>query len=322
MPISDIKQIAGRAGRYTTAVDDIKAAQSLEMSHEGDKPVSKNLVMISSGRNLGLVTSLEKDDLPVIQRAMQIEAEPILTAGILPPSHILKRFAAYFPPQTPFSYILLRLHEISWMHPRFHLCDLKSTIAIADALQPLKDLSIDDRITICSGPVNLKDPGADKILQAYARCIISQSDGDLLDIPELDLEILDRKHTASKEYLVSLEAFHKALVLYLWLSYRFKGVFISQALAFHVKSLVEEKIDKALDDFVRREQFQSQNKIRDTSILRKFLAQVDAQDSKEMTTKQDSTASTNRQPSLQNLEIPNEPLLDANQTMKLLESLS
>ena len=77
------------------------------------------------------------------------------------------------------------------------------------------------------------------------------------DIKEIDLELLDQSKEdfatgsphvidGSKEYLRSLEALHKALSLYLWLSYRFAGVFRSQALAFHVKSLVEEKIDKCL----------------------------------------------------------------------------
>jgi ATP-dependent RNA helicase SUPV3L1/SUV3 len=39
---------------------------------------------------------------------------------------------------------------------------------------------------------------------------------------------------------------HRAVTLYLWLSYRFSGVLTSQALAFHVRGLVEERINACL----------------------------------------------------------------------------
>lgn len=39
---------------------------------------------------------------------------------------------------------------------------------------------------------------------------------------------------------------HKAVSLYLWLSYRFAGVFQSQAVAFTLKDLVEAKINDNL----------------------------------------------------------------------------
>ena len=49
-------------------------------------------------------------------------------------------------------------------------------------------------------------------------------------------------------YLKEAEFLHKAITTYLWLSYRFNGVFISQALAFHVKDLVEVKINQCLEN--------------------------------------------------------------------------
>ena len=45
---------------------------------------------------------------------------------------------------------------------------------------------------------------------------------------------------------MKLAAAHQAVVLYLWLSYRMNSIFRSQALAFYVKSLLQEKLDKAL----------------------------------------------------------------------------
>ena len=50
----------------------------------------------------------------------------------------------------------------------------------------------------------------------------------------------------SAGYLREAEVLHKSITLYLWLSYRFGGVFVSQPLAFHVKGLLEAKIDECL----------------------------------------------------------------------------
>ena len=190
---------------------------------------------------------------------MQQEALPITSAGIFPPASILQRFATYFPPETPFSYILVRLHEIARMHPRFHLCDLRDQIGIADILHPIKELTIMDRIQFCAAPISMRDIPLKKAGIAYAECIAKQGGGDLLHIKAVNLDLLDvdgrqfRRESDLREYLHDLESLHKSLVLYLWLSYRFSGVFKSHALAFHVKRLVEEKIDEGLDGFSERQ---------------------------------------------------------------------
>ena len=198
--------------------------------------------------NVGLVTTFERGDLPLVQRAMQTELDPIMSAGILPPTTILMKFATYFPPSTSFSYILLRLHELSLKHPRYHLCTLKDQIGIADTIQPVR-LSIHDRIVFCASPCSVKEPGMAPILHAYARCVGENTSGALLDIPEIPLELLDDGIRLDRSYMSSLEKLHKAIVLYLWLSYRFAGVFVDQAMAIYVKRLVEEKIDKMLAEY-------------------------------------------------------------------------
>jgi ATP-dependent RNA helicase SUPV3L1/SUV3 len=254
---SEIKQIAGRAGRYKTASDAMKK-DILEAADEEHMKVDEEK---SSMKNVGLVTTLENFDLPIVQRAMETEVEPLKTAGIFPPSNILLRFANYFPPKTPFSYIVLRLHEISSLHPSFHLCRLKEQIEVADLIQPY-NLTNMDRIVFMSAPVAIREPGFSDVITEFADCVAKQTGGELLDLQSLDLELLDMDIHAhpggSKSYLKESEALHKALTLYLWLSYRFAGIFRSQALAFHVKGLVEEKIDQCLAevhwDAARRKQ--------------------------------------------------------------------
>ena len=232
-------------------------------------------MMSSPQKNLGLVTTLEKFDLPIVQEAMNAEPDPIMTAGLFPPATILQHFATFFPPGTPFSYILLRLHELSRMHHRFHLCDLKDQIGIADVIHSVEKLTIHDRIIFSSAPAALREPGAISTLEALARCVANQGGGALLDIPEMNLDILDQPVAANRAYLGHLEALHKALILYLWLSYRFTGVFTSRPMAFYVKKLVEERIDQVLAVFSSKPNIrQKLRSMREQSILHDLAKQV------------------------------------------------
>ncbi|KAL8953166.1 MAG: hypothetical protein Q9222_000988 [Ikaeria aurantiellina] len=245
--ISQIKQIAGRAGRYRTAAQ--AAQQEPPVNELANQQAQRDKVSPtgSSAQNLGLVTTLNRGNLSVVQSALESQPDPIMSAGLFPPTNILVRFAAYFPPSTPLSYILLRLHSTSLLHPRFHLCVLKDHLTIADTIEPVKNLTISDRIVFCASPANPRDEAMIPILRAYAECVGNNAGGAILDVPALNLQLLDRQvKVGSRDYLEKLERMHKALILYLWLSYRFAGVFNTQAMAFYVKGLVEERIEQTL----------------------------------------------------------------------------
>lgn len=269
IPIHEIKQIAGRAGRYRSA------AQDLTVNQDDRTDVGGLETMNSREKNLGLVTTLESLDLPILRKAMEADPAPILTAGILPPASILQRFASFFPPGTAFSYVLLRLHELSRMHSRYHLCDLRDQIGIADVINDIEKLTIHDRIVFCSAPGNLRAPGTSETFRAMAKCVANQGGGALLDIPEIDLDILDQPMTAGRTYLSRLESLHKALILYLWLSYRFTGIFGSRAMAFYAKKLVEERIDQVLAVFSSKPNMRRRmNRQREKAMLKGLVKQV------------------------------------------------
>ncbi|KAK0936450.1 RNA helicase [Friedmanniomyces endolithicus] len=250
LSVADIKQIAGRAGRYRTAQFNANAtAQNEDLAAaKGDSPI-KTTTNAKEPESVGLVTTLEQFDFPIVSAAMTTEPEPIRSAGLFPPSSVLERFAGYFPPGTPLSYILIRLHELSQIHSRFHLCGLKEQIWLADIIEPVTGLTISDRNIITSAPASKSDDMWKTLMPAYARCIAEQSGGNILDIPELPLEILEAEVSASREYLRALERLHKGIVTYLWLSYRFAGIFSTRGLAQHIKTMVEEKIEEVLGKF-------------------------------------------------------------------------
>lgn len=251
LAIADIKQIGGRAGRFRTAAQVNEAPASEQDLAAAKGEASTDVVNPDdTPENVGLVTTLERFDFPIVSSAMQAEPEPIQSAGIFPPSSVVERFASYFPPRTPFSYILTRLHDISQIHKRFHLCGLRDQVWIADVIESVQGLTIADRSTICSCPCSKADNELwQELMPAYARCIADQTGGNIVDIKELPLEILESEVVATREYLRGLERLHKGVVAYLWLSYRFAGIFTTRPLAFHVKSLVEEKIETVLGKF-------------------------------------------------------------------------
>jgi ATP-dependent RNA helicase SUPV3L1/SUV3 len=267
LAISEVKQIAGRAGRYKTAHQAVVTDESQDSITHGavdsaigleDKPLSKE----PEPKTVGWVTTLDQVDHDYLKVAMKREPEAITTAGLFPPSLIVERFANYFPPGTPFSYIMLRLHEISEIHPRFHLCGLKDQLAIADCIHTVKNLSIQDRIMICAAPINMRDASEKTFLRSLAECIADGKSGSILDMEHLPLYVMDKPASGDRPYLYSLENLHKMLVCYLWLSYRFPNVFTTRTLANYTKKLVEDQIEKTLTDFSFIEQARLKMKAR------------------------------------------------------------
>ncbi|EAA33169.2 hypothetical protein GE21DRAFT_5878 [Neurospora crassa] len=242
LTIPEVKQIGGRAGRYRTATDAVRSGKEEETSATS---------AFSKWGAPGFVTAMDDQDLGVIRKHLQNDAKPIAAAGILPPSHIIERFASLFSPDIPLAFVLSRLREMARLSSSFNMCSFGEHLDISDVLKEF-DLSIYDRSVLLTAPVSLREKGQKDILRAFAWSIANLSGGHLLEIPEVDLEALDVDASqldpqGQKNYLLRLEGLHKAVTLYLWLSYRYRGVFVSQKLAFHVKSLVEEKITNCLE---------------------------------------------------------------------------
>jgi len=240
---SHIKQIGGRAGRYKTAAE--ASTTETETYIPGSKPPKSN--------NVGYVTTLESFDLPIVKAAMKVEVEPLKAAGIFPPADIIEKFASYFPPGTPFSYIMIRLVELATLNPLFFMCQLTEQIDVAQAIEEF-DLTPADRLKFMASPISLKDIGFMDITKELAGCVSSKtSNGNILELESLNLELLERDihdhHKGAKGFLREAESLHKAITLYLWLSYRFTGLFTSHALAIHLKELTEKKIEECLSVF-------------------------------------------------------------------------
>jgi len=188
-------------------------------------------------------------DHPIIAKAMASEAEPITSAGLFPPAYIVEKFARYFPPGTPFSYLLIRLHELAQTSRRFYLCDLRQQVAIADAIETVQGLTTTEKLTFCSAPIEPRKLGEPELARAYASAVAENKPKSLLDfedVESLDLNLLQDEYEPDRQYLVKLEALHKAIIIFMWLSFRYSGVFVHRELAIHTKELVETRIEEVL----------------------------------------------------------------------------
>lgn len=245
----EIKQIGGRAGRY-------RSAQNPDGSVNADQE-----------EKLGVVTAIDKQDLRGIRRAFDAPVADLKVAYIAPPSAVIERFSTYFPHGTPLSFILMRIKELSTISSRYQLGISTDTLEIADLIQDIP-LSVYDRLTLCHIPMSTRSEVPMQMLRALAKIIATSSNGDLLSIEELPLEFLDMPLESypgrPTEFLYKLEQLHVAINGYVWLSYRYSGMFKDQALAFHIRSLIEQKLVETLEklDFTEKEMEERRSKRR------------------------------------------------------------
>ncbi|KAF9881576.1 hypothetical protein CkaCkLH20_00722 [Colletotrichum karsti] len=230
---SEIKQIGGRAGRYKT------------VRQASDADAADTAVTAVEEKKVGYVTTWDEADLPTVREAFRNDIEPLENAVIHPPAFVIEQFAEYFPPDTPLSFILLRLREMAPVSKHYQVTVSESELQIADAIQEFP-MTIGERITILHAPINLRDEGIRNIVRSIADCVSKRRQGALYDIKDIHLELLDASlddfQSQGRKYLRSLEDLHQGITLYLWVSYRFPSIFVSQTLAFHMKDFVEEKI--------------------------------------------------------------------------------
>ncbi|PHH79022.1 hypothetical protein CDD82_2715 [Ophiocordyceps australis] len=229
--VPEIKQIGGRAGRFRTARSAINAVDS-----PGDS---------GSREKVGFVTTRDPKDLKLVQEAFKTAPPLITKAMIEPPAGLVEQVSKLYPRGTPLQFILMGISEAAKTSDLYDMQVTRDMMEIAGVIEEIP-LTIHDRLTLTRMPVNLRLPSNIEVLQALGRIIAENKPGDLLKIAEIPLCTLDmapgNESGGRMEYLERLEELHIALNQYIWLSYRYSGVFRDQGMAFHARSLVEEKL--------------------------------------------------------------------------------
>lgn len=222
--VSQIKQIAGRAGRFQ-----VPGAGS----------------SISAG---GKVTAMKRGDLRYISECLAMNTPVIRKSGLFASESLFRHYTASFGASKRIDQVLEEMEVTSELNPMFYLCGVEQMTEIAALFRNIKGLSLNERITLSKAPVKTSIELSKTIFKRLCSVVAKSQSITILDIPELDLYPLSvpREHKFKITDIAAYEAMHSNIVTYLWLSYRFPMNFRDREGAMELKALCEEKIDQAL----------------------------------------------------------------------------
>ena len=214
MPVaaSQVKQIAGRAGRRGSVYPD------------------------------GLVTTFLLDDLAYLIECLQQPFEEAKKVGLFPFFEQVELFAAQFPTAT-FCDLLDKFRDNCRLDGSYFLCQHDNIRKVANMLEKVQGLSLEERFNFCFAPVNIRDPKAMFHLLKFASQYSEKRPvGIAMGMPKgsakNDVELLD------------LESKHQVLSMYLWLSNHFKEdtfpyVEKAETMATSIADLLNKSLAKA-----------------------------------------------------------------------------
>nr|GEU58296.1 DExH-box ATP-dependent RNA helicase DExH18, mitochondrial-like [Tanacetum cinerariifolium] len=209
---SQVKQIAGRAGRRGSIYPD------------------------------GLTTTLHLDDLDYLIECLQKPFDEVTKVGLFPFFEQVELFAGQLADIT-FSQLLQNFGENCRLDGSYFLCKHDHIKKVANMLEKVQGLSLEDRFNFCFAPVNIRDPKAMfhllRFAQSYSQNVpVSLAMGMPTCSARNDTELLD------------LETKHQVLSMYLWLSNHFKEetfpyVKKAEAMATDIAELLGQSLIKA-----------------------------------------------------------------------------
>lgn len=184
VPASQVKQIAGRAGRRGSRYPD------------------------------GLATTLHLEDLDYLIECLKQPFDDVKKIGLFPYFEQIELFAGQVSNVT-FCQLLTKFSENCRLDGSYFLCQHDHIKKVANMLEKVPGLSLEDRFNFCFAPVNVRDPKAMYHLLRFASSYSCNVPVNIaMGMPKgsarNDLELLD------------LETKHQVLSMYLWLSQHFK----------------------------------------------------------------------------------------------------
>eukprot|EP01018_Ginkgo_biloba_P038964 Gb_39537 [translate_table: standard] len=184
VPASQIKQIAGRAGRRGSIFPE------------------------------GLTTTYQLEDVDYLIECLQKPFVECKSAGLFPYFEQVELFASQLP-DVSFCQLLERFAENCRLDGSYFLCRHDHIKKVAHMLDKVQGLSLEDRYNFCFAPVNTRDPKAMNSLLRFA----SEYSKNL---PVRIAMGMPRGSAKNDMELLDLETKHQVLSMYLWLSHHFK----------------------------------------------------------------------------------------------------
>ncbi|XP_061522711.1 ATP-dependent RNA helicase SUPV3L1, mitochondrial [Phycodurus eques] len=214
---SQALQIAGRAGRFSSKFKE------------------------------GEVTTMHRDDLPVLKDILNHTVEPIETAGLHPTAEQIEMFAYHLPDAT-LSNLIDIFVSLSQVDGLYFVCNIDDFKFLADMIQHIP-LNLRSRYVFCTAPINKKQPFVCTSFLKFARQF-SRDEPLTFDwvCRHVNWPLAPPKNIKD---LVHLEAVHDVLDLYLWLSYRFLDMFPDTAFVREIQRELDATIQEGVRNITR-----------------------------------------------------------------------
>lgn len=195
-----IKQIAGRAGRFRSAGVDSDSAVARDVG--------------------GIVTTLKQDDLRALHDGMSTPNPPLEQAMLWPPWRVFEEFTHQFPDGTPLATMLAQFADLCRTTRHYRTIESEPQIILAQAIEHIPNIDLESRYSITFAPASTRDEAQVQIFQRFAD-VLSRAQPVTIESPELDLplNLLEKvRQPLSSRSLQMLESLHKIITCYCWLS--------------------------------------------------------------------------------------------------------
>lgn len=211
LSVPEIKQIAGRAGRY------------------GSKfPV-------------GEVTCIRSEDLPLLHSSLKLPSPSIERAGLFPTFDLLYMYSRAHP-LSGFYQILEHFLDSAKLSENYFLADCEEILKVAAVIDELP-LGLNEKYLFCISPVDMNDDISSQGLIQFAQNYAKKGIVRLREIFTPGMLQVPKTQTALRE----LESIHKVLDLYVWLSFRLEDAFPDSKLAASQKAICSLLIEEFLE---------------------------------------------------------------------------
>ncbi|XP_028806433.1 DExH-box ATP-dependent RNA helicase DExH18, mitochondrial [Neltuma alba] len=212
VPASQVKQIAGRAGRRGCIYPD------------------------------GLTTTLHLDDLDYLIDCLKQPFDDVKKVGLFPCCEQIELFAGKLP-NLAFSQLLEKFGESCRLDHSYFMCRYDHIRKIANMLDKVPGLSLKDRFNFSFTPVNVRDPKAMYHLLRFATTYSQNGPVNIaMGMP--------KGCARNDAELIDLETRHQVLSAYLWLSNQFNEdnfpyVKKAEAMANDIAKLLGQSLSRA-----------------------------------------------------------------------------
>ncbi|XP_029314682.1 ATP-dependent RNA helicase SUPV3L1, mitochondrial [Cottoperca gobio] len=220
-------------------MDTISTSQALQISGRAGR--------FSSKFTEGEVTTMHRDDLPVLKEILSRTVDEIETAGLHPTAEQIEMFAYHLPDAT-LSNLVDIFVSLSQVDGMYFVCNIDDFKFLADMIQHIP-LNLRSRYVFCTAPINKKQPFVCTSFLKFARQF-SRDEPLTFDwvCRHVNWPLPAPKNIKD---LIHLEAVHDVFDLYLWLSYRFMDMFPDTALVRGTQQELDDLIQEGVRNICR-----------------------------------------------------------------------